>query len=314
MQDKLALSDITIFNKYAKFVPALERRENWQEIVQRNMEMHQRRYPNLAEEIKHVYHRAVFPKRVLPSMRSLQFGGRPIELANNRIFNCAYAPAESYHFFSELMFLLLGGTGMGYSVQRRHVQQLPHVVGPCSSGSTKYQIQDSIIGWSDAVKVVVKAFFFGKDLPEFDYRDIREKGADLITTGGQAPGPAPLKVCIEALTALMHQSTGRHLRPIEVHDMACIIADAVLAGGIRRAAMISLFDRDDEELLTCKAGNWWEHSPYRARANNSAVLLRGAVTEQEFSDLMQRVEDSQCGEPGVYWTNHLDWGTNPLNF
>lgn len=305
------LSSITVFNKYAKFLPEKKRRENWTELVNRNKEMHQRRYPQLAGEIEYVYDKTVHKKLVLPSMRSLQFGGKPIEMAHNRIFNCAYAPAEDYHFFSELMFMLLGGTGMGYSVQQRHVGKLPSVVGPSSIGATRYQIQDSIIGWADAVKVIVKAFFFGQDLPVMDYRDIREKGSDLITTGGQAPGPAPLEACIKNLVEKLSGAQGRHLRPLEVHDMACIIADAVLAGGIRRAAMISLFDRDDEEMLTCKAGEWWVNAAYRARANNSAVLLRGAVTEEEFKKIMLRVEASGCGEPGVYWTNNLDWGTNP---
>lgn len=164
---------------------------------------------------------------------------------------------------------------------------------------------------SDAVKVVCKAFFTAGTLPIFDYRDIRDKGADLITTGGQAPGPEPLKICIEQLTAILRNAIGRKLRPIEVHDMACVIADAVLAGGIRRAAMISLFDRDDEEMLTSKSGEWWVNSAYRARANNSAVLPRGEVSEEEFRKIMKRVEESGCGEPGVYWTNNKDWGTNP---
>lgn len=311
MDDKQALSDITVFNKYARFNSEANRRENWQEIVTRNANMHKTKYPNMAAEIDEVYTKFVLTKRVLPSMRSLQFGGRPILMAENRIFNCAYAPAESTKFFSELMFLLLGGTGMGYSVQRRHTNKLPKIKTPESDLEYKYQVQDSIVGWSDAIKVICKAFFNAGTLPIFDYRDIREKGAELITTGGQAPGPEPLKVCIEQLIALLRKAVGRKLEPIEVHDMACIIADAVLAGGIRRAAMICLFDRDDEAMLTCKAGEWYIHSPARARANNSAVLPRGEVSEAEFKALMKRIEESGCGEPGVYWTNNKDWGTNP---
>ncbi len=309
--DKKALADITVFNKYAKFVPEANRRELWDEIVDRNADMHKEKYPHMAEKIDVVYNNFVKTKRVLPSMRSLQFGGRPILLNEARIFNCAYAPAESPKFFSELMFLLLGGTGMGYSVQQRHVGKLPKIKQPESDGEYKFQIQDSIVGWSDAIKVVCKAFFNAGTLPVFDYRDIREKGAELVTTGGQAPGHAPLKACVEQLIALLRPAVGRKLKPIEVHDMACIIADAVLAGGIRRAAMISLFDRDDEEMLTAKSGEWYVKYPYRARSNNSAVLPRGEVTEDEFSSLMKRVEESGCGEPGVYWTNNEDWGTNP---
>lgn len=309
--DKKALSDIVVFNKYAKWDASKGRRENYKEIVQRNKEMHQRKYPQLADQIEQVYGEYVIPKRVLPSMRSLQFGGRPIELAHNRIFNCAYMPAEDYHFFPELMFLLLGGTGMGYSVQSHHVNKLPPVTEPKSRDYHKFQVQDSIVGWADAIKVVAKAFLCGGALPAFDYRDIREKGSELVTTGGQAPGPAPLKLCVENLVELFTGAVGRSLKPIEVHDAACMIADAVLAGGIRRAAMISLFDLDDEEMITCKSGNWWETHPYRARSNNSAVLIRGEVSCDEFVRLMGRVEASGCGEPGVYWNNNRDWGTNP---
>lgn len=309
--DKQALSDITVFNKYAKFLPAKGRRENYAEIVNRNKEMHQRKYPQLHDTIEQVYNDFVHTKRVLPSMRSLQFGGRPIELAHNRIFNCAYMPAEDYHFFPELMFLLLGGTGMGYSVQSHHVNKLPPVEEPSSRDYHRFQVQDSIVGWADAIKVVAKAFLKGGALPAFDYRDIREKGSELVTTGGQAPGPAPLKTCVEALVELFSKAVDRKLKPIEVHDAACIIADAVLAGGIRRAAMISLFDCDDEEMIGCKSGNWWETHPHRARSNNSAVLIRGEVTADQFVKLMGRVEASGCGEPGVYWNNNKDWGTNP---
>lgn len=309
--DKQALADITTFNKYAKFVPELSRRENWKEIVDRNAAMHKEKYPEIADKIDQVYNDFVHTKRVLPSMRSLQFGGRPILLNEARIFNCAYAPAESPKFFSELMFLLLGGTGMGYSVQKRHVNKLPKIKQPESDMEYKFQVQDSIVGWSDAIKVVSKAFFNAGTLPIFDYRDIREKGSELVTTGGQAPGHAPLKACVEQLIALLRPAVGRKLKSIEVHDMACIIADAVLAGGIRRAAMISLFDRDDEDMLTAKAGEWYITHPYRARSNNSAVLPRGEVSEEEFAALMKRVEESGCGEPGVYWSNNEDWGTNP---
>lgn len=309
--DKKALSDITVFNKYAKFIASKGRRENYEEIATRNKEMHQRKYPQLAEQIENVYRDYVLTKRVLPSMRSLQFGGRPIELAHNRIFNCAYMPAEDYHFFPELMFLLLGGTGMGYSVQRHHVSKLPIVTEPASRDYHKFQVQDSIVGWADAIKVVAKAFLCGGALPAFDYRDIREKGSELVTTGGQAPGPAPLKLCVEKLVELFSGALGRNLKPIEVHDAACIIADAVLAGGIRRAAMISLFDVTDEEMIECKSGNWWETHPHRARSNNSAVLIRGEVSCDQFVKLMARVEASGCGEPGVYWNNNRDWGTNP---
>jgi len=303
------LSSITIFNKYAKYIPEKERRETWHDLVTRNMEMHISKYPKLEGGIRDAYN-LVFDKKVLPSMRSLQFGGRPIELAHNRIYNCAYMPIDHIDAFSELMFLLLGGTGAGYSVQSRHTEQLPTVTGPINE-SRRFLVGDSIEGWADAVKVLVESYFLGKQYPVFDLRDVREKGAALITTGGKAPGPEPLKVCLGKLEVILDANLGQQLRPIDVHDMCCIIADAVLAGGIRRAALISLFDRFDEEMLTCKQGAWWETAPHRGRANNSATLPRGEVSRGEFYELMKRVEDSGCGEPGVYWTNNPDWGTNP---
>lgn len=303
------LSDITVFNKYARYLPMQERREDWAEITQRNCDMHVRRYPHLANEIQHVFQAFVLTKKVLPSMRSLQFGGRPIELANNRIFNCAYMPADHPDAFSEMMFLLLGGTGGGYSVQRQHVAQLPELQGTIDE--RRFVIGDSIEGWADSVKVLVEAYFYGKARPVFIFDDIREKGAPLITSGGKAPGPEPLRVCLEALEGVLRGAVGRRLKPIEAHDMMCIIADAVLAGGIRRAALICLFSRDDAEMLTCKSGAWWETAPWRGRANNSAVLPRDKVSREEFDHIWQLVEQSGAGEPGVYWTSDADWGTNP---
>jgi ribonucleoside-diphosphate reductase alpha chain len=303
------LSEITVFNKYAKYREDKGRRETWEELVTRNKQMHQRQYPKLKKEIEEVY-KHVYAKRVLPSMRSLQFGGRPIEVANNRIYNCAFLPIDHIDGFSELMFLLLGGTGGGYSVQRLWVDKLPTVKG-CLEESRRFLIGDSIEGWADAIKVLVEAYFLGKQRPDFDYRDIREKGAALITTGGKAPGPEPLEACVEKLRGKLDEAQGRQLKPIEVHDICCIIADAVLAGGIRRAALIALFDRDDQEMLRCKSGSWWEAHPYRARANNSVVLPRGKVSRTEFYGLMDIVQASGAGEPGIYWTSNEEWGTNP---
>lgn len=358
------LSDITTHMKYARHLDTLNRRETWDELCDRNVAMHTKRYPVLKEEIASVYDQYVRTKKVLPSMRSLQFGGAPIELTQSRIFNCAFTPADDIAVFNETMFLLLGGTGVGYSVQTHHVNNLPPLKGP-STSTRRFVIGDSIEGWADAVKVLVKAYFQGKPMPRFDYRDIREKGAKLITSGGKAPGPAPLKQCLTELQVILDRALqrgeGTKLKSIEVHDMLCHIADAVLAGGIRRAAMIALFDRTDEDMLACKSnfeatmgrmelvqpdsqiyacditttsnGNvyrnvlmhinqldewrttntipWYLVEPQRGRSNNSAVLVRGEVTEKEFRDLMQRVEDSGAGEPGVYWSNNRDWGTNP---
>lgn len=303
------LSDITIFNKYAKYIPEVQRRETWEELVERNMAMHIRKYPQIKEEIKSVYS-YVFKRQVLPSMRSLQFGGTPIELSNNRMFNCAFSAVDHPAVFSETMFNLLGGSGVGFSVQKRHTEKLPTIMGP-SNKQRRFLVGDSIEGWADAVKVLIKAYTLGKSDPVFDFRDIRPKGARLITSGGKAPGPDPLRICLDKLRSVLNNAIGRKLKPIEVHDMVCHIADAVLSGGIRRAALISLFDKDDYDMLSAKAGAWWEENPQRGRANNSVVLHRGETTEEEFFKVWQRVKESGAGEPGIFWTNDYDVGTNP---
>jgi ribonucleoside-diphosphate reductase alpha chain len=303
------LSEITTYMKYAKFVPEKNRRETWHELVTRNKEMHQTKFPQLKNEIEEAY-KLVYDKKVLPSMRSLQFAGKPIELNNARIFNCSFLPLDDWRSFSEIMFLLLSGCGVGYSVQTHHIDQLPEIKVPTKQ--KRYLIGDSIEGWADAVRMLCKAYFTGAPLPLFDYRDIRAKGAQLITVGGKAPGPEPLKECLFNLQKVFERKqNGDKLTSVEAHDMACHIADAVLSGGIRRAALISLFNLDDEDMLTCKFGNWWEENPQRGRANNSAVVMRHKIDEEEFFKLWKKIELSGSGEPGIYFSNDKDWGTNP---
>ena len=305
------LSEITVYMKYAKYRPELQRRETWDELVTRNMEMHIKKYPQLEQEIRDNY-QFVYDKKVLPSMRSMQFAGKPIEMSPNRIYNCAFAPIDDWRVFSEIMFLLLGGTGVGYSVQKHHVDALPEIRKPNADKTRRFLIGDSIEGWADSISVLVKAFFFGGSKPVFDFRDIRAKGARLITSGGKAPGPQPLKECLIKLEGILDaKKDGDKLSPLEVHDMVCHIADAVLAGGIRRAALISLFSANDEQMISCKSGAWWETNPQRGRANNSAVLMRHKIDKPYFMDLWKRIEASGAGEPGIYLSNDKDWGTNP---
>jgi len=307
------LSDITVHMKYAKYNSELLRRETWNEIVERNKTMHIKTYPNLSEEIKNVYENFVRTKKVLPSMRSMQFGGKPIEISPNRIYNCAYMPLDSYLSFSEAMFLLLGGTGVGYSVQRHHIEQLPEIRHPKADRQRRYLIADSIEGWADAVKVLFECYIGTRtSTPIFDYSDIRPKGSILKTSGGKAPGPQPLRECLVKIEGIFQNTIdGEKLSTIQAHDIMCHIADAVLSGGIRRAAMISLFSADDAEMIACKSGSWWENNPQRGRANNSAVILRHRVTKEFFMDLWKRIEASGSGEPGLYFSNDKDWGTNP---
>jgi len=304
------LSEITTHLKYAKFVPDKNRRETWDELVTRNKEMHLKKFPELAEEIEAAY-QYVYNKKVLPSMRSMQFAGKPIEINNARIFNCSYLPIDDYRAFSEIMFLLLSGCGVGYSVQTHHVEQLPEIRKPLKS--KRYLVGDSIEGWADAVRMLTKAYFgYTSTAPIFDFRDIRAKGASLITVGGKAPGPEPLKIALIHMQAILDRKVdGEKLTTVECHDIICHLADAVLSGGIRRAALIALFNLHDENMLTCKFGNWWEDNPQRGRANNSAVLLRNMIDKETFMNLWGKIEASNSGEPGFLFTNDKDAGTNP---
>ena len=305
------LSDITVYMKYAKYLEEKNRRETWHELVTRNMRMHIKKYPELKNDIEKNY-KLVFEKKVLPSMRSLQFGGKPIEVAPNRIFNCAFCPVDDWRAFGEIMFLLLGGTGVGFSVQRHHVEKLPEIQKPNENRSRRFLIADSIEGWADAVKALIRNYFFGGSKIRFDFSDIRAKGEALLTSGGKAPGPQPLRECLVKVQGILSEKqNGDKLTSMEVHDIVCHIADAVLAGGIRRAALISLFSADDNEMLAAKTGNWWEENPQRGRANNSVVLLRHRVEKEFFMNLWDRVKASKCGEPGFYFSNDKDYGTNP---
>jgi len=304
------LSDIVVYNKYAKYVPKKQRRETWKELVTRNKKMHQSKFPDLKEEIEDVY-KLVYDKKVLPSMRSLQFAGKPIDINNSRIFNCSFLPIDHWRSFSEVMFLLLSGCGVGYSVQNHHVDKLPEVRIP--KKTRRFLVGDSIEGWADAVKVLMKSYFgISTSRPIFDFRDIRPKGAELITVGGKAPGPEPLKECLFQIQKVLdRKEDGSQLSPIEAHDIICHIADAVLSGGIRRAALISLFDLHDNEMLMCKHNSWWELNPQRGRANNSAVVIRSKVRKKDFFTLWDKIVASNSGEPGIYFSNDKDWGTNP---
>lgn len=304
------LSEITTHLKYSKYIPELNRRETWNELVTRNKEMHLDKFPDLKLEIEEAY-QFVYDKKVLPSMRSLQFAGKPISINNSRIFNCSYLPIDDHRAFSEIMFLLLSGCGVGYSVQNHHVDKLPEIRKPLKS--KRYLVGDSIEGWADAVRMLFKSYFgYIASAPKFDFRDIRQKGAQLITVGGKAPGPEPLKIALTHVQSILDsKSDGDKLTTLECHDIICHLADAVLSGGIRRAALISLFNLDDEDMLTCKFGNWWEQNPQRGRSNNTAVLLRSKITKDVFLDLWKKIELSNSGEPGFIFTNDKDSGTNP---
>lgn len=321
------LSDVVVYNKYARYRPDLKRRETWDDIIDRYVAMMLKKY--CGEDIEKQFKskkvtthntlaieiiensKYLYDKDILPSMRALQFAGPAVEKNESRVYNCSYLPIDDYRAFSELMFLLLGGTGVGYSVQFSHVRQLPEISKPTKE--RKFLVSDSIEGWADAVKALMKSYFGEtNNKPRFDFSDIREKGSQLVTAGGKAPGPDPLKICLVNIEFILNsKENGEQLTDLECHDICCHIADAVLAGGIRRAALISLFSMDSKAMATCKYGSWWETNPQRGRANNSAVFVRGRAKKKDFLDFWKIVKDSGSGEPGIYFTNDPNYGTNP---
>lgn len=302
------LSEIVAYRTYAKHLTALNRRESLEETLNRNLTMYLEKYPKLSRDIIKAF-KQVHDFNVMPSMRSLQFGGEAISRNNTRLFNCSFANITYPRIFAEALFLLLSGTGFGYSVQKHHIIQLPSIRKPKEEGT--YMVHDSIEGWAEALNQLISAYFYGGIRPLFDFSKVRQKGSYLVTTGAKAPGPDPLRHMLGKVEEMLRSAIGRKLQTLEVHDIICLIADCVLSGGIRRAALISLFDRNDTTMLTCKHGSWWERYPYRARANNSAVLPRTETTFEEFKNVYDMCIASNAGEPGFFWTNDIEWGTNP---
>jgi len=304
------LSDLVAFRTYARYIPHLQRRETLEETINRNMMMQLEKFPQLSRDIVKAFDN-VHALRVMPSMRGLQFAGDAVLKNNARQYNCSYLPINDVRGFGESLFLLLSGVGVGFSVQQSHVSQLPKVQEPREEGF--FQVHDSIIGWAQSLDMLMEAYMFGRIKPVFDFSKVRPKGSYLVTTGAKAPGPEPLKFMLSLVESKLKASVGRKLKPIEVHDIICIISDCVLSGGIRRAALISLFDRNDDEMLKSKSGEWWVKHPYRARANNSAVLPRDKVTKEEFDYIFGILQASGSGEPGFSWTDNTDWGYNPCH-
>jgi len=302
------LSEVVAYRTYAKYLAPLNRRETLTETINRNMIMHLDKFPKLSRDIIKAY-KQVHDLKVMPSMRSLQFGGEAIVKNNVRLFNCAFSHISYPRVFAEALYLLLSGTGFGFSVQKRHISQLPSLRMPKEEGS--YLVHDSIEGWAEALNRLMDGYFYGSIRPVFNFSQVRPKGSYLVTSGAKAPGPEPLKLMLNKVETMLRAAIGRKLTDLEVHDVICLVSDCVLAGGIRRAALISLFDRDSEAMLTSKHGNWWEKNPQRARANNSAVLPRGEVSRDEFFHIYDMCIKSNAGEPGFFWTNDPDWGTNP---
>lgn len=308
--DPKAVSDYIHAGKYARYVDYKKRREVYEETVSRAENMHHRRFnhiPGMSERIEKAFD-LVRAQRVLPSMRSMQFGGAAIEVNNNRMYNCSATHVDRLEAFSEAFFLLLSGCGVGYSVQFRHVDKLPEFKFIDEKKVTHHVVQDSIEGWADAVKALFRSFVNGVHV-EFAFHLVRDEGVILKTSGGKAPGHLPLKKALEAVRAILLGAQGRRLRPVEAHRIMCLLADAVLSGGIRRSAMIALFSLEDSEMMYLKTGDWFEREPWLANANNSVVLKRDDVKQSQFMRIFQMTK--QFGEPGFVFVADYDEVRNP---
>lgn len=319
-----ALQEYTYYSKYARYNSTEGRRETWAEACDRVKEMHLRRYPEAQEEIEWAFE-LVKQKRVLGSQRALQFGGEPCERKHARIYNCTVSFCDRVRFFQECFWLLLCGSGTGFSVQKHHVSKLPgfhdHLVNGETDGLKKrtFRIPDTIEGWADALGVLIATYMPHPQFAqwkgcqvEFDYSLIRPEGSVLASGVGKAPGPEPLKRSLSVIAKLLDRCLAdgqTHLRPIDAYDLVMHASDAVLSGGVRRSATIAIFSLDDEEMANAKTGNWFNENPQRARSNNSACLLRQGTTKEDFLKLMKSIQE--FGEPGFYFTDSTEQLPNP---
>jgi len=291
-------------SKYARYNDKLKRRESWEEAVDRMMDMHLRKFPTLDLEIDRC-RKGMKSRDITGSQRALQFGGPAIEAKNMRMYNCVSSYADRPRFFAEALWLLLCGCGVGFSVQRHHVAQLPEVTDP--GYPYTHIVEDSIEGWADAVHALVSSYFEGEGYPYFDFSSIRPKGSPL-KFGGSAPGHEPLAIALDRVEEIFKRNLGGFLSTLDVFDCVMHLADSVLTAGIRRAATIATFDIDDDLMLTAKTGNWFDTNPQRGRANISAIATSD-TTERQFSEIF--LSTKEFGEPGVIFLESKELSVNP---
>ncbi len=315
------LKKYTFVAKYANWLEDKKRRETWKEAVDRNKNMMVRKYadfPDVLPYIEEAYD-AVLRKEVLGSQRALQFAGEPVFKHNLRLFNCTASYVDRVRFFQECMYLLLCGCGTGFSVQKHHIAKLPTLLKE-KKGKKKFVIEDSIEGWSDAVGVLVSSYFEQDELfqdyngknVEFDYSLIRPAGSRLSSCSGKAPGPVPLQNALNKIRIILDKCIEQGLdkiHPIHAYDIVMHSSDAVISGGVRRSATIALFSQDDEEMCKAKTGNWFNENPQRGRSNNSVVIIRDEITEEQFAEVMKNTKE--FGEPGFVFCTNREQIFNP---
>ena len=315
------MADAKFFEAYSRFQNEQNRYENWDESIERVMDMHFKFYkdkmtPELSDmmyEVQDAYKQKLF----LGAQRALQFGGDQLLQHHARLYNCASTHCDRPEVFAETMYLLLAGAGVGFSVQKQHINKLPQISKRRKSAKT-FVVPDSIEGWSDAINVMLSSFYVGGGTrPDyegrkvyFDLSEIRPKGS-FINGGFKAPGPEPLRLALDKIEYLLKSEIENYdiMRPIVAYDIMMYLADAVISGGVRRSATICMFSKDDEDMIKAKTGNWFYDNPQRGRSNNSVMLLRDEVTKEEFDIIMESVKE--VGEPGFIFVDDLDFTLNP---
>jgi ribonucleoside-triphosphate reductase (thioredoxin) len=316
------MSDAKFFEGYSRWNDTKNRYETWYEAVSRVMNMHRKFYADkmtdelstLIDEAEDLYKQKYF----LGAQRALQFGGDQLIKHPMRLYNCTSSYADRSEFFGEFFYILLCGAGAGVSVQKHHIAKLPKIQSRTKQAKI-FTPNDSIEGWADCADVLMSSYFVGGGKhPEyegrrvyFDLSKVREKGS-MISGGFKAPGPEPLRRALDKIEHLLQGLVLKgttDLSPIHVYDICMHLADAVLAGGVRRSATIFLFSPDDEEMMNAKTGNWFIDNPQRGRSNNSAVIVRSIADREQFSQLMKSVRE--FGEPGFVFVESVDHTTNP---
>lgn len=298
------IDDYVFQAKYAKYIPSKQRRETWEEATDRLFEMHKTKAPQLTKELSEI-ECLVKQRSVVGSQRALQFAGDAILEKNMRIFNCCATHVDRPRVFSEILWLLLCGCGVGFSVQKHHVAKLPTIVEP--SYPSKFVVEDTIEGWADAVNALFNAYMYGESQPYFDFSKIRARGS-VLRHGGKAPGHEPLKLALDRIEDILRLNMGEKMTPLAVFDCIMHLADCPRSAGSRRSATLAEFSLDDKDMMTAKTGDWYIKNPQRARANISPVLLQNSEFEQ-FSDIFENTR--QFGEPGLLFKASTEHTVNP---
>jgi ribonucleoside-diphosphate reductase alpha chain len=310
------------FDKYSRFNYDLGRRETWIETVDRSVDfMHELAGDRLPRETYERIRRAILEMQAMPSMRLLAMAGPAARRNNIAIYNCSYQPVESIDSFVEALIISMAGCGVGYSVESKYVENFPRIKRQKGIAPVTYIVEDSAEGWADALRFGLQTWWEGGDV-YFDLSLLRPAGAPLRIKGGRASGPEPLRMTLDFMRRRILSRQGSFLRPIDAHDMMCVVGNAAVSGGVRRTAMISLFDRDDHEMLQSKSGDFERENSHRWNANNSVVWPNGGLTQQEFIHQFMEMVDSGRGEPGIFNREgantmkpsrraEADFGTNP---